>query len=80
VEIVSVVARHGETIGVEIRLRNCPRTPIAIERENTGCSVESAGPATSHLSNASVYHAANTDEFDSGGNRRTSRRIMPAHS
>ncbi|WP_244635170.1 hypothetical protein [Methylosinus sp. C49] len=79
VEIVSVVARHGETIGVEIRLRNRPRTPIAIGRENTGCSVEPAGHATWRLSNASVYHAANTNEFRFCGNRRTSRRIMPAH-
>ncbi|WP_246721879.1 hypothetical protein [Methylosinus sp. H3A] len=79
VEIVSVVARHSVTIGVEIGLHNRPQTPIAVGRENTGCSVEPAGHATSHLASAGVYHAANTDEFDSGGNRRTSRRIMPAH-
>ncbi|HEY8065105.1 MAG TPA: hypothetical protein VIF40_10315 [Methylosinus sp.] len=80
VEIVSVVARHFETIGVEIRLRNRPRTPIAVRRENTGCSVEPAGHATPDLSNASVYHPANTNKFDSGGNCRTSRGAMPAHS
>ncbi|WP_255609030.1 hypothetical protein [Methylosinus sp. Sm6] len=79
VEIVSVVARHSEMIGAEIALRNGLRTPIAGERKNAGCSVETARHATSHLSNACLYHAANMNEFDSGENRRTSRRIMPAH-
>jgi hypothetical protein len=79
VEIVSVVARHSETIGVEIGLRNDSQAPIAMERKNTGCSVEAAGPATSHLASAGVYHAAKTNEFDSTGNCRTSRITMPAH-
>ncbi|WP_246722021.1 hypothetical protein [Methylosinus sp. H3A] len=79
VEIVSVVARHSETIGVEIGLRNDPRAPIVVQRKNTGSSVEAAGHATPHLASAGVYHAAKTNKFDSTGNRRTSRSAIHAH-
>lgn len=59
VEIVSVVARHAETIGIDIGLRNGSRAPIAVERKNTGGSVETAGRATSHLLNVSLYSIEN---------------------
>jgi hypothetical protein len=77
-EILSVVARHSEMIGADIGLRNRPRTPIAVRRENTRCSVQPAGHATPHLSNASVYEAVKSNEFDSAGSRRASRGAMPA--
>ncbi|WP_246722010.1 hypothetical protein [Methylosinus sp. H3A] len=79
VKIVYVVACHIETIGVEIGLRNSSRAPSAVERKNTGDSVEAAGHATPHLASAGDYHAANTIDFDSTGNRRTSRSAIRAH-
>jgi hypothetical protein len=79
VKIVYVVARHSETIGVEIGLRNASRAPIAKERKKTGGSVEAAGHATSHLANVGPYEAENMRQNGSGRNRRTSRGAMPAH-